>query len=242
MQYFGYGPQELAILENILLHYLKEGDCYVDIGAHMGQELIPASRKVGASGTCYGFEPNPYVRASLDEKIKNLSIKNIKTSGCAVYSHNCTQELEVPKNCTGSELSTFIQEVKSRFYYTRCFEDAIKVTCACVSLDDFFADAKKIDFIKIDAQGAEPYILKGAAGILDKFHPILLMEWEEFPDEWAVESYNLLQKLEYKVFDINQFNKPCLSINDYLPSQIPDKRTNLLCLPSNVALYNPFAD
>lgn len=240
MKHFRHSPYECQILEKIILHYLNEGDFYIDIGAHTGQELIPASQKVGESGQCYGFEPNPYVLKTLDEKIKNLGIKNIKTYSYAIHSHSCIQELEIPKNDPDSQLSTFIQEIKPRFDHTPSFKEVIRVTCECISLDEFFSDAEKIDFIKIDAQGAEPHILKGGVSVLEKFHPILLMEWEEFPDEWAVEAYYLLQKLEYQTFDINQFNKPCLRVTDYLTSQIPDKRTNLLCLPPSVVLYDPF--
>jgi hypothetical protein len=44
-------------------------------------------------------------------------------------------------------------------------------------LDDVLPANQHIDIIKLDTQGAEPDILAGAAALIDRCHPILLLEW-----------------------------------------------------------------
>ena len=54
--YYGFWE---ANLTNFFINFLKEGDVFIDIGAHVGYYSVLASDLVGASGKVYAFEPTP---------------------------------------------------------------------------------------------------------------------------------------------------------------------------------------
>ena len=97
---FYYGFFE-ANLSNFFINFLKEGDVFLDIGAHVGYYSILASDLVGESGQVISFEPTPRTFASLSE---NASRKNnIKVYNNAVLD----EEIEIEFFDYGPKYSAF---------------------------------------------------------------------------------------------------------------------------------------
>jgi hypothetical protein len=71
------------------------------------------------------------------------------------------------------------------------------------SLDDRFAD-KRVDFIRMDIEGAELEALRGAETILARQQPGLILEW--IPENAAygetIELYNMLKNHDYRIYRI----------------------------------------
>jgi precorrin-6B methylase 2 len=68
VKYIDYGETEFQVLDFYVLNYLNSGNTFVDVGAHTGQETIPAAQLIGPTGIVFSFEPNPHAAKILKEK------------------------------------------------------------------------------------------------------------------------------------------------------------------------------
>ena len=83
----------------------------------------------------------------------------------AVYSHSTTLEFHTLERATGgNSIVNFTEEYKDRFQ-----EKVSNISVQGISLDDYFESLGyfKVDAIKIDAEGSEPFIFKGMRKILE---------------------------------------------------------------------------
>ena len=80
----------------------------------------------------------------------------------------------------------------------------------CISLDDFFKKKINIDLLKIDTQGNELDILKGAKKILNKvkFIKLELMLYDYYEKSFSVSDFEMfLKKFNFKIFNILEVNQ-----------------------------------
>ena len=127
---------------------IKEGDIVIDAGAYIGEFTVLASKLVGKKGKVISFEPNPNnYKVLLNEVIKN-KITNVITINKGLWSENKT--LGLSRN---GMASTFIRGLSNGSV------EEIPV----VSLDNELKELgrKKVDFIKMDVEGAEIEAVKG---------------------------------------------------------------------------------
>lgn len=123
------------------------------------------------NGFVYGFEPHPdtYSRC-----MKNINASNIKN--CKVFNMGCGD--------VESELSmqTMLESNSGqhRIVDNGHNDDDGGVTVRVCVLDNQLSGLKKIDLIKIDVEGFELYVLKGADTLLKKHTPVLFIEIDEF--------------------------------------------------------------
>jgi len=131
---------------------LKEGDCFVDIGSHVGLYSLEGSRIVGSSGKIFAFEPNPKTFNRLLLNIQLNNTKNIYPMLMAVSNKNGVVTMDLPPG--GNWGITRSSHLGS----DNCF-----ITLS-VRLDTLFiSDLKinKIDVIKMDVEGLELSVLEG---------------------------------------------------------------------------------
>jgi FkbM family methyltransferase len=172
-------PEETRLVSSLL----REGDVFVDVGANVGYFTLVASDAVGKSGKVFAFEPEP----------KNFSLlrKNVQVNKCA--NARCEQ-----KAVTGTDypvelyLSSFNYED-----YNRGRQRA-RTQVEGVTLDSYFAPGTRVDFIKMDVQGAEYFALQGMKRVLrDNPDIVLMMEfWPHGLQEAGVEPSRLLEEIE----------------------------------------------
>ena len=96
------------------------------------------------------------------------------------------------------------------------------------TLDEFVEDSgiNSIDFIKIDVDGNEADVISGALKIIEKYHPILLIEWAP---ELFKNNGNLMEKILYDLFDLGytprdmktgkSYPKNILDLNKLVPKK-----------------------
>lgn len=151
-------------ITKVFLSSLHEGMTVVDIGANVGYYTQLAASKVGSTGKVYAFEANPYL---MDILYQNMSINGflprVSLTGKAVLDGPGSIQFNIRKTCMGdSSIAGFSQEMLNL-----CRDDVEVIDVETLSLDEFFGETgAKIDVIKIDAEGSEPFIFDGMKNIL----------------------------------------------------------------------------
>ncbi|MEM0144066.1 MAG: FkbM family methyltransferase [Candidatus Parvarchaeum sp.] len=134
---------------------LKPGGSFIDVGANSGYYSLLASNIVGESGVVYSFEPFPQSYNRLKKNIELNMIRNIKIFNIALSSYDGVGVLNVSKSSDGLNSLENISLVS----------ETIKVN---VNKLDTLLGEKTVDMIKIDAEGSELDIIKGARAVLTK--------------------------------------------------------------------------
>lgn len=151
--YFFYGelPHERAT-RRILTLFLDTGGCFVDVGANVGYFTLLASRLVGASGSVRAFEPSPQALPSLYRNVRDL--KNVKVQSIALGSKHGQVDFYARSSGDTSSLEP---------------EADAQVICVEMNtLDDELRAVHRVDLIKIDVEGFEIDVLRGAREALHR--------------------------------------------------------------------------
>src|SRR5215203_5029528 len=185
--------------DHIIEHFTpRQGDVVVDIGAHMGRYTIIAAKRVGTKGKVMAIEANPSNFEMLNRNIKLNQLTNIISLNNAVYSKETKIKLYLP----GEELGDTI--------YNTIISDRAKNEDKFVEVNantlDYLLQSKgikQVNWIKIDVEGAEFEVLKGAHNLLlNSRNIVLLMEVHGSPNDYRlkleefIRSYNL--KIEFE--------------------------------------------
>ena len=148
--------------------HLRPGDIACDIGANKGSFIYWLSRWVG-HGRVVAFEPQPELARSTADACRAIKLRNVKVEAKAVYSHGGDQDLFVPEgHQPGASLHRKAQEAAS---FTT-------LSVPLVSLDEYFGENDRVTLLKIDVEGAEFGVLRGAERILRQHAPLLVFECE----------------------------------------------------------------
>ena len=142
------------IYEKVNSFIPKEGDIVFDVGSHIGFFTIHAAKKCGNKGKVYCFEPNPDTFKRLKKNIDINDLINVNSNNIAISDEKGLIKLRIGES---SEGSTIMESGSLEFY-----SDYTEIES--ITLDEIISseNIKKIDILKIDAEGAEVLILKGA--------------------------------------------------------------------------------
>ncbi len=147
-----YEPNTVKKLKEIL----KKGDIVVDVGASIGELTLTMSELVGENGRVYAIEPTPVCFYYLCENIKLNNRRNIFP-----YQVGAWDKDELIR----------VQPKLARPYWANG-----------IRLDDLLSwlGVSRVDFIKIDIDGGEPWALRGLTKTIEK-NPHLKMIIEYYP-------------------------------------------------------------
>ena len=147
---------------------IHSGQTVIDIGAQLGLMTKLFADLVGQEGKVYAFEPTPSTFSLLK---KTIAINNINNIARPVQKAVSNEKGVATFNISEQEASNANSLSKNNNDHTR----GIKVEL--ISVDDFVKEFKinKIDYIKIDAEGAEFAVLKGAEKTIKKDRPKMLL-------------------------------------------------------------------
>jgi FkbM family methyltransferase len=153
---------------DIIRRHLRPSDIACDIGANKGSFTYWLSCWCW-DGRVIAFEPQPELAHRLVNVCRAIRLCNVRVEAKAVYSHSGHQDLFVPRgHQPGASLN--LGALKTGNFTT--------LSVPLVSLDDYFDEHDKVGLLKIDAEGAELDILKGAERILLQHAPLLAFECE----------------------------------------------------------------
>lgn len=152
---------------------LKPGMTVVDVGSHMGYYSVLGGSSVGNTGKVHAFEANPIIFETLFKNIfVNGLISSVTINNNAVYSYSRKLEFSTLSRATGgNSLVEFTEEYKTTYQ-----ENINKILIDSISLDEYFRKqpSYKVDVVKIDAEGSEPYIFKGMEKVLEENPKIVI--------------------------------------------------------------------
>jgi len=149
---------EPCILE-IVNREVRKNDVVLDIGANIGYFTLIFARLVGEGGKVFAFEPDPINFELLKKNIEINGYKNVVLVQKAVSEKSETAKLYVSE----------INKGDHRIYDSGPDDVRKVVEIETVRLDDYFQDyAGKINFVKIDTQGAEGAVISGFLSTLQK--------------------------------------------------------------------------
>ncbi len=199
------GNYEGYILETIQKHDIKNKTIW-DVGAHMGYHSLLFAKYIGENGKIIAFEPNPKIRKILQENINDNSelSSKIATRKEALSDKISHSTMSISKHghqtsSSGGYLNTITPPLEKESY--KNFE--------CVGVDtdtvDNLIQNKKVAIpylMKIDIEGAEFDLLKGAKNTLQTIQPILIIEIHNISMMFHVQK--LLTKLGYQLKIINE--------------------------------------
>src|SRR5215212_9091343 len=189
--------------DDIIEHFTpKQGDIVVDIGAHMGRYTIIASKRVGTNGKVVAIEAHPGNFEMLNRNIKLNQLANVTPLNYAVYSKETKIKLYLPEEESGYTIYNTI--MSNRAGTEDKFVDVNAQTVDYL-LELNQIREEEVNWIKIDVEGAEFEVLKGATNVLSKSKDIALLIEIHGSDNY-IPILNFLSLYNFKI-DFEKSNK-----------------------------------
>jgi FkbM family methyltransferase len=152
-------------LQKLFLSTIKRGDVFYDLGAHVGFYSLLASSLIGPEGHVFSFEPVPENLAFLRSHLELNGVENCSVIDAAVSSSAGTARFDRGGDDPHRRIGHLVTDSPDSF------------DVRTISLDELIASGQ-IDppnVIKCDIEGAEFDALRGAAGTLSKYRPIIVL-------------------------------------------------------------------
>jgi FkbM family methyltransferase len=185
---------------NFEKRFVKPGMTALDIGAHRGFHTLLLSKRVGKHGRIISFEPSPRDVKRLNLHLRINFCHNVEVVECALGEEHGRADLYVvPGNSVLNSLrppDTALQTSKRQV--------------AVRKLDDILSHVRveRVDFIKLDVEGGELGVLKGAQGLLSRIpRPVILCEvLEQRTRPWGYKGRLIIEHLSqwgFRWFELN---------------------------------------
>jgi FkbM family methyltransferase len=197
---------DLALSET-LWRLIEPGNFVLDVGANIGFITSLCSYKTGPQGKVWAFEPNPIILTRLHKNIGNNHYPNTTLHPFALSDSNKEGYLELPEEFTYNQGVAF---VKNGSHST----NAIKIELR--KLDDMVDPGAIIDVLKIDVEGHELTVLKGAEQIIEKRQITNIVYEDHHPYPSPIAAF-----LTAKGYTIYRMEKGWLNLNLTNPSIEP---------------------
>jgi FkbM family methyltransferase len=185
--------------------FLREGDVAIDIGAHTGDSTLPMALAVGASGTVFALEPNPYVFKVLavNAMLNPLSTRIVPLMFAAMPGDG---EFEFEYSDAGYCNGGFHQGLspwKHGHFSTLRVEGR---NLAGYLREHARAELKRLRYIKIDTEGFDRSVAQSLAELLRTQRPYLKTEiYKHLPEAERLAYHADLRGLGYRVFKCEEF-------------------------------------
>lgn len=203
----GWAQKDVRLFET----HIKPGMSVLDVGANLGHHTVVFSKLVGKSGRVFAFEPQTPIFRLLAANAAINGCLNAELLQCGVgetdgflHLYPISYDQRANFGALGIDPSPETRDAQRQ---GQCIP--------VVALDGFLQRVepalKSCDFIKIDVQSYELFVLRGAIQLLKKFRPKLFLEIAPF---WMMkkydyrEIYSLLWSLGYQ---IDHPSDPCVS-------------------------------
>lgn len=190
-----YYEPELAYLEEVL----SPGKIFFDVGANIGIYTLVASRIVGETGRVVAFEPSIQSFPGLQRNVALNGLTNVIVFRTALG-----------EKTGGARLFHAPDPVANSVHGDPAWGgESEEITVETLDRVTEQASIKHVDVIKIDAEGAEELVLRGARKVLAEMRPVVIFEInQEACARFGLSSSGgreLLEKLGYK-FHVLQDN------------------------------------
>lgn len=162
-------PNEFYLLDR----FLQEGMTVLDVGANEGFYTVFAAKRVGQTGRVIAFEPSDRELQRLIRNVdlnhfSNVTLEEIGLANCDEHAMLRVCEYGHEGQNTLGGFAYDVAQAETRVIRLR-------------SLDAYLEDhpADRVDLIKVDVEGAEERVFRGARQTLERFRPLVLFEMNE---------------------------------------------------------------
>lgn len=151
-----YEPSKTRVLGRVI----REGDVVYDVGAHTGYYTLLASLRAGEHGRVVAFEPRPINLRFLRGHLEANGIENATVVPAAVGARSGTARFDASRGTGTGRLS-----------------QTGELTVETVTVDGVVRQGRfpPPDFIKVDVEGGELEVLRGAREVIETDAPRLLV-------------------------------------------------------------------
>jgi FkbM family methyltransferase len=170
VKYFIVDSESILIVspehEKWIWNYLKpkKGEVFIDVGAHIGKYALQVAKIVGENGLVIAIEASPINYNVLLKNCRLNNIRNVIALNIAAWKSN-------------GELKLFIGDVGG--HHSVKFNSGIGfVKVSAKALDNVLKELhiNRVDWIKIDIEGAEYEALEGLKNTIQQYKPTLIIE------------------------------------------------------------------
>ncbi len=173
---FTTNEPESALLDS-LLHV---GDWAIDVGANVGHYTKGMSDLVGESGRVIAFEPVAETFSLLAANVQSYKFQNVTLVNAAASDSTSLSHMIVPRFETGLP----------NYYEATLETQAEGIRVLTLSIDGLGLP-QLVGLIKIDAEGHELRVLRGARRLLERDRPVVIIEVS------SREVHSFLEKMSY---------------------------------------------
>src|SRR5215203_1646050 len=149
----------------------KSEGIVVDVGAHYGRYTLIAAKRIGPKGKVIAIEADPKNFDMLNKNIKLNKLEHIITLNYAASSNKSKVKLSIPEKKSGHTIYSSI--ISSRASTVKFIE--VNANTLDNLLHENGISIEEVNWIKIDVEGAELEVVKGATNILSKSMDISLL-------------------------------------------------------------------
>jgi FkbM family methyltransferase len=143
----------------VVSEFLKPGDTFIDVGAHIGWFTTIASRRVGADGAIIACEPYPPNAAALKRNLALNNVQNVRLVEMALGSE--PGELSLGQGTDSGSITALD------------WGQGERTTAAMTTLDKVAAEVPAVTLLKMDVEGWEPHVLRGGTATLRRTKNVL---------------------------------------------------------------------
>jgi FkbM family methyltransferase len=194
--YNGFEEMEMKFVKRLL----RRDMTVVDVGAHHGLYTLLASKRVGWDGHVVSIEPSPRECARLEKHLRLNRCSNVELMPCAAGEDPGEADLYLVDG---------FHDWCNSLRPPAAEESARTVRVQVRRLDDILSELEisKVDFVKLDVEGAELPVLYGAMKLLQReSRPAMLVEVQDVRTrQWGYAAREILQfliRMDYQWFAI----------------------------------------
>lgn len=213
---------------NFLVGAIKdiERPCFIDIGANIGLISLYVIKHI-PKVKVYAFEPGPHQNMLLRKTVANNNLNNM----LEIFDYALSDKIGEATFCVHNT-----QDVSGDgFRDTGRAGDFKKIFVKTITLDEWWEKIGKpdINIIKIDTEGAELYVLKGAQKLLQECSPIIYFEM--YSENYQVYNYTCNDILY--LLEVNHYNLHSSNFTRIFKENIEDcllKYSNYIATPKQI--------
>jgi FkbM family methyltransferase len=193
-----------------------------DVGANVGEYTGLMSKLVGPTGAVYAFEPNPAIWGLFEARVSTRNVHLQRHALSDSVSASCAFFVDVREGMLAVASSL------NHLDGLHAAGQARAISVPTTTIDAFcLGEHVTPDLIKIDVEGHELQVIRGAAETLNRCRPILVFEfWETWWDRGVRLIFDFLRD-HYRLVRLQDGE----TVNDFYYSQCRDGCVDIACLP-----------
>jgi FkbM family methyltransferase len=237
-----FGTYEPEVRTEIRRH-LKPGATAIDVGANVGWHTLLMAARAGPAGRVYAFEPNDSTRRRLVSGVEANDLTQVTVDRRGVADRVGASGFQAPPaghvwDGTGRLIGEPAQDRREGQERQDGQEprDGQTTAIECTTLDAFVAERHidRLGFVKIDVEGWELSVLRGARHVLSALRPVVVFEYDPAyvsrSGGAADDVTRCWSDAEYDLFALDPRRPPALV------ARLGDRSGNFLALPRRAAI------